>query len=71
MVQSTTQPGAFPKIGAPALRALNSAGYHSLADLTQVREADLAKLHGMGPKAVGLLRDALAANGLTFLAESA
>lgn len=71
MVQSTTQTSAFPKIGAPALRALNSAGYYTLEELTQVREADLAKLHGMGPKALGILRDALAAKGLPFASEAA
>jgi pimeloyl-ACP methyl ester carboxylesterase len=63
---TTTQPNAFPKIGAPALRALNGAGYHTLEDLTNVSEADLAKLHGMGPKALGILRDALATRGLAF-----
>jgi pimeloyl-ACP methyl ester carboxylesterase len=71
MVQSTTQPGAFPKIGAPALRALHAAGYNTLEELTQARAADLAKLHGMGPKALGILREALAAKGLSFAGEEA
>ncbi len=71
MAKSTTQSSAFPKTSAPALRALTAAGYHTLADLTQVSEADLAKLHGMGPKALGILRDALAAKGLTFANEAA
>ncbi|MCB0106354.1 MAG: alpha/beta fold hydrolase [Caldilineaceae bacterium] len=66
MGQSTPQTNAFPKISAPALPALKGAGYHTLEELTQVREADLAKLHGMGPKALGILRDALAASGLAF-----
>jgi hypothetical protein len=43
-------------IGAPAQRALAAAGYTSLEDLTAVREADLAALHGIGPKALGVLR---------------
>ncbi|HRW07471.1 MAG TPA: alpha/beta fold hydrolase [Caldilineaceae bacterium] len=69
MTNHTAQVDGFPKIGAPALRALNSAGYHSLEELAKVREADLAKLHGMGPKALGILRDALAAKGLAFAGE--
>lgn len=53
-------------LAKPALRALEAAGYTHLDQLTAVREADLAKLHGMGPKALGLLREALQARGLTF-----
>jgi predicted flap endonuclease-1-like 5' DNA nuclease len=58
---------AFPAgIGGPALRALAHAGVRSVDDLTQWTEADLAKLHGMGPKALGVLRDALEASGRTL-----
>ena len=58
---------AFPKgVGGPALRALAGAGVKSVADLAQWREADLAKLHGMGPKALGTLREALEASGRRF-----
>lgn len=56
----------FPKISQPALRALHGAGHHTLRDLTTVRQADLGQLHGMGPKALGILRDALAERGLGF-----
>ena len=52
----------LPKIGAPAQRALQSAGIHSLEQLTQVTEADLSQLHGMGPNALGILHQALAEN---------
>ena len=54
------------KLGKPALRALAAAGYTRLEQLAAVRAADLLKLHGMGPKALGLLREALAARGLAF-----
>ena len=58
---------AFPPgVSGPALRALQGAGVRSLADLARCTEADLAKLHGMGPKALGILRTALAASGRTF-----
>jgi hypothetical protein len=56
----------LPKIGAPATRALNGAGYSSLRQLADVRKADLAKLHGMGPKALGILQEALEEHGLTL-----
>ena len=56
----------FPKIGAPALRALQGAGYTKLEQLVQTSEAELANLHGMGPKAIRILRETLAAKGLRF-----
>ena len=54
---------AFPRIGGPALRALANAGVRSLEELTTWREEDLLKLHGMGPKGIRILREALAAAG--------
>lgn len=54
------------KIGNPARRALDAAGITHLDQLTAMTERELAALHGMGPKALGLLRDALAANGQSF-----
>ncbi|MBL8101397.1 MAG: DUF1801 domain-containing protein [Anaerolineales bacterium] len=56
----------FPKIGSPATRALEAAGYTNLKQLTKVTEAEIAQLHGMGPKALGILRDTLKAQGLSF-----
>jgi hypothetical protein len=35
-----------------------------------VTEADLAQMHGIGPKAIARLRDALAAAGLSFATEN-
>jgi hypothetical protein len=55
-----------PKLAKPAQRALAQAGYTRLEQLTQVTDAELAKLHGMGPKALGRLREALAAVGKSF-----
>jgi uncharacterized protein YdhG (YjbR/CyaY superfamily) len=56
----------FPKLAAPARRALSAAGYTRLDHLAQVSEADLKKLHGMGLTAVAALRDALHERGLSF-----
>ena len=58
---------AFPSgVGGPALRALAGAAVRSVGDLAEWTEADLAKLHGIGPKALGILRDALETSGRTF-----
>ncbi|HKI53159.1 MAG TPA: DNA-directed RNA polymerase subunit alpha C-terminal domain-containing protein [Anaerolineales bacterium] len=56
----------LPKIAAPAQRALQSAGITTLQQLTEVTEAELLQLHGMGQKALGILREALNANGSSF-----
>jgi hypothetical protein len=55
----------LPKIGAPATRALHNAGYPSLRSLAGVPRSELARLHGMGPKALGILQAALARHGLS------
>jgi predicted flap endonuclease-1-like 5' DNA nuclease len=61
---------AFPSgVGGPVLRALANAGIRSLAGLTRWRERDFAALHGVGPKGVRILRDAMAAQGLAFRPE--
>jgi uncharacterized protein YdhG (YjbR/CyaY superfamily) len=64
--KSKQETSPFPKIGSPATNALLAAGYTNLKQLTKVSEAELAQLHGMGPKALGILRDALKAQGLSF-----
>jgi deazaflavin-dependent oxidoreductase (nitroreductase family) len=55
-----------PGLAQPAQRALKAAGYMRLEQLREVSEADLLKLHGVGPKAVETLRQALEAQGLAF-----
>ena len=66
MKSKKQEAGSFPKIGAPAMRALEAAGYFRLEQLTKVTEAELGQLHGMGPNALGKLRQALAEHGLSF-----
>lgn len=57
----------FPKgLSKPAQRALTQAGYVRLDQLADVSEAELLKLHGMGPKALELIRNALAEKGKSF-----
>ena len=54
------------KLGAPAERALANAGIKNLKQLTKFTEAEIKQLHGVGPNAVGKLRQALAEKGLSF-----
>ena len=61
------QDSDFPAgLSAPALRALAGVGYTRLEQLSRVSEADIKRLHGMGPKGIRLLRQALEAKGLSF-----
>jgi hypothetical protein len=57
-------------LASPARRALAGAGYVRLEQLTTVSEADLLKLHGMGPKALDQIRNALAERGQSFAESS-
>lgn len=61
----------FPKLGAPAQRALVSAGYVRLEQLTKITEAELSQLHGMGPNALEKIREVLKSKGLSFAKASA
>ncbi len=53
-------------LGAPARRALEGAGILSLAVLARKRENELLALHGFGPGSLPVLREVLAAAGLSF-----
>ena len=53
-------------IGAPATRALTTAGYTELGQLAGVPAAELRKLHGVGPKALRLLQEALERQGMSL-----
>lgn len=58
---------SLPKnIGKPATRALNGVGVDSLEKLTKFTAAELAALHGVGPKAIGILMQALKQHNLQF-----
>lgn len=56
----------LPKLPAPAQRALASVGVQSLEDLTARSQAEVAALHGMGPRALAALNAALESHGLSF-----
>ena len=52
---------AFPAgVGGPVLRALAHAGIRTMAQLARWSEAELAALHGVGPKGIRILKAGLA-----------
>jgi uncharacterized protein YdhG (YjbR/CyaY superfamily) len=57
----------FPdSLGAPAKRALENIGIKTLKQLSEYREAEILKLHGMGQSSLPKLRAALKAENLSF-----
>jgi hypothetical protein len=57
------------KLASPARRALDQAGIWRLEQLAGYTEAEIKRLHGIGPNALFQLRTALAAAGLSFAPE--
>lgn len=56
----------LPKIGKPATNALQHINIKTLEDVAKLDEKTLLKIHGVGPKAVSILKDTLAEKGLNF-----
>lgn len=59
----------LPKTSGPASDAMEVAGIRSLEDLAGWTERDLLALHGVGPKAVRMLRVVMAEHGVEFKAD--
>ena len=56
--------GDLPRaIGRPATQALISAGITTLTRVAELTEAELLAMHGVGPKAVRILGEALSTTG--------
>ncbi|WP_229073444.1 helix-hairpin-helix domain-containing protein [Actinoplanes sp. DH11] len=58
--------GDLPPIGRPATGALLEAGITTLAQVATHSRTELLAMHGIGPKAIRILSDALTENGLNF-----
>jgi hypothetical protein len=54
-------------IGQSATRALEAASITSLEDVSRRTEAELAGLHGVGPKAIDILKQCLDENKMCLL----
>ena len=66
-IHGSPQGSSLPaKLSKPAQRALTGAGIVHLEQFTSLTEAEVLKLHGMGPKAMVMIRLALADKGLNF-----
>lgn len=57
---------ALPPLPAPARRALERIGVRALEELTEHRRAEVVALHGMGPRALAALDEALERAGLAY-----
>lgn len=55
-----------PRIGKVARRELAAHGITRYEQLTRVRPAELLEIHGVGPKAIRILEEELAARRLAF-----
>jgi DNA uptake protein ComE-like DNA-binding protein len=53
-------------IGQPAMRALATADITNLEQFTRISKDELLKLHGVGPKAIRMISEAMEEKGLQF-----
>jgi hypothetical protein len=66
----STQKDDLPvDLSQPARRALHAAGCFQLEQVAAFSEAEILKLHGVGPRAIQSLRRDLSARGLSFAAK--
>lgn len=65
VVQISDEEGDLPRtIGRPAMAALKVSGIIWLKDIAKLSDKELLALHGMGPKAVQILRQAIEERGM-------
>jgi DNA-directed RNA polymerase alpha subunit len=60
------QSGFLSKLSSPARSALEAQGITTLTELAKYSEREILKLHGMGPRSMPTLREALMDAGLSF-----
>jgi hypothetical protein len=64
--QDKPETGFLALLSAPARGALEHAGITSLSELSRHSEREILKLHGVGPKTIPTLRQALHNAGMAF-----
>jgi DNA-directed RNA polymerase alpha subunit len=57
------------RLPAPARRALEGAGIHTIEQLASQTETELLRLHGFGKASLPVLKEALREAGLSFRTE--
>jgi hypothetical protein len=65
-VTATGDEAGLPRIGRPATSALEVVGVTRLDQVRERTADELLALHGVGPKAIRILREALAERGWSF-----
>ncbi|MEE6271963.1 hypothetical protein V2J56_01205 [Georgenia sp. MJ206] len=55
-----------PSLGKVARRSLAQRGWTRFEQLSEVTPAELLRIHGVGPRAIRILEEELAARGLSF-----
>jgi DNA-directed RNA polymerase alpha subunit len=65
----TSKTNSLPKIGNPATNALANIGITKIQQLTNFTEKELLKIHGVGPKAVSILKETMKKEGISFKKE--
>lgn len=64
-VDAPNQSEDFPKgIGNPARNAFRANGYVTVYDVAKLSEKEMRALHGVGPKAISVLRDYFNEHGI-------
>jgi predicted flap endonuclease-1-like 5' DNA nuclease len=58
--------GLTKAIGKPATRGLNGQGIETYEQLAGFTESQLLEIHGVGPRAIGILREELSKRSLKF-----
>lgn len=58
--------GFISLLSAPARGALDHAGISTLTELSRYSEREILKVHGMGPKSLPVLKQALRDAGMAF-----
>jgi predicted RecB family nuclease len=64
--EAKPETGFLALLSGPARGALEHAGISTLTQLSQYSEREILKLHGVGPKSIPTLRQALQDAGMTF-----
>jgi DNA-directed RNA polymerase alpha subunit len=64
--ENKPESGFLSKLSSPARSALEASGITTLTELAKHSEREILKLHGMGPRSMPTLRQALADAGLSF-----
>jgi DNA-directed RNA polymerase alpha subunit len=64
--ENKPETGFLSKLSNPARNALQDKGITTLTELAQYSEREILKLHGMGPRSIPTLKQALMDAGLSF-----